>query len=89
MLALGLVAGWGILESVLLAASLFTLIEAVGLVIILVAGFKAGVPAASGLTLPPIDGAVLSGIAYAVLLAFFALIGRSQAPIATSHARWC
>ena len=72
--ALGLVAGWGILESVLLA-SLFTLIEAGGLVIIIVAGFKAGVPVASAMAVPPLDGAVLSGIAYAALLAFFAFIG--------------
>jgi hypothetical protein len=40
LVALGPVAGWGILESVLLAASLFTLIEAGGLVIIIVAGFQ-------------------------------------------------
>ena len=40
LVALGLVAGWGILESVPLAASLFTLIEAGGLVIIIVAGFQ-------------------------------------------------
>ena len=72
--ALGLVAAWGILESVLLA-SLFTLIEAGGLVIIIVAGVTAGVPAASALTLPPLDAGVLSGIAYAALLAFFAFIG--------------
>jgi amino acid transporter len=72
--ALGLVAAWGILESVLLA-SLFTLIEAGGLVIIIVAGLAAGVPAASALTLPPLDANVLSGIAYAALLAFFAFIG--------------
>ncbi|HEY6861121.1 MAG TPA: amino acid permease [Pseudolabrys sp.] len=72
--ALGLIAGWGILESVLLA-SLFTLIEAGGLMIIIVAGFKAGVPATSAMAVPPLDGAVLSGIAYAALLAFFAFIG--------------
>ena len=74
LLALGLVAAWGILESVLLA-SLFTLIEAGGLVIIIAAGLTAGVPAASAFTLPPLDTAVLSGIAYATLLAFFAFIG--------------
>jgi len=41
---------------------------------------------------------VLSGIAYAILLAFFALIGfedptnvveEAKRRIATSHARWC
>ena len=40
LVALGPFAGWGILESVLLAASLFTPIEAGGLVIIIVAGFQ-------------------------------------------------
>ncbi len=74
LVALGLVAAWGILESVLLA-SLFTLIEAGGLVIIIVTGLAAGVPAASAFTLPPLDAGVLSGIAYAALLAFFAFIG--------------
>jgi len=58
-----------------LLASLFTLIEAGGLVIIIVAGFKAGVPAASAMAVPPLDRAVLSGIAYSALLAFFAFIG--------------
>ncbi len=73
--ALGAVAAWGILESVLLA-SLFTLIEAGGLVIIIAAGFHAGVPVLSVVTSPPpLEASVLSGIAYASLLAFFAFIG--------------
>jgi basic amino acid/polyamine antiporter, APA family len=73
--ALGAVAAWGILESVLLA-SLFTLIEAGGLVIIIAAGFYAGVPALSVLASPPpLDAGTLSGIAYASLLAFFAFVG--------------
>ena len=75
LVALGAVAAWGILESVLLA-SLFTLIEMGGLIIIIVAGFNAGVPALDVLTTPPpFDVAVLSGIGYASLLAFFAFIG--------------
>jgi amino acid transporter len=75
LLALGAVAAWGILESVLLA-SLFTLIEAGGLVIIIVAGLYAGVPIISVLaTPPPLDPGIWSGIAYASLLAFFAFIG--------------
>jgi amino acid transporter len=74
LVALGIVAAWGILESVLLA-SLFTLIEAGGLVIIIVAGAMGGVPAASALALPPLDAGILSGIFYAALLAFFAFIG--------------
>ena len=72
--ALGAVAAWGILESVLLA-SLFTLIEAGGLLVIIVAGWQAQVPLASALALPPLDFATLSGIGYASLLAFFAFIG--------------
>jgi APA family basic amino acid/polyamine antiporter len=69
---LGAVAAWGILESVLLA-SLFTLIEAGGLIVIIVAGLHAQVPIASALAVPPL--AALSGVAFASLLAFFAFIG--------------
>lgn len=73
--ALGAVAAWGILESVLLA-SLFTLIETGGLIAIIVAGLHAGLPVAAALSdPPPLDLAVLSGIAYASLLAFFAFVG--------------
>lgn len=72
---LGVVAAWGILESVLLA-SLFTLIEAGGLVAIIIAAFYADLPfAAVAITPPPLEAPVLSGIAYASLLAFFAFIG--------------
>jgi basic amino acid/polyamine antiporter, APA family len=74
LLALGAVAAWGILESVLLA-SLFTLIETGGLVAIIVAGLYARLPFAEVLAPPPLDLSVLSGIAYASLLAFFAFIG--------------
>jgi amino acid transporter len=68
--ALGAVAAWGILESVLLA-NLFTLIEAGGLAIIIVAGIHARVPVSPALALPRFD----AGIGYASLLAFFAFIG--------------
>jgi amino acid transporter len=72
---LGAVAAWGILESVLLA-SLFTLIEAGGLLIIIAAGLYAGLPVAGVLIEPPLLGAqALAGIAYASLLAFFAFVG--------------
>src|SRR5664280_1362663 len=71
---LGAVAAWGILQSVLLA-SLFTLIEAGGLLVIIVAGWQAQVPLATALAVPPLDIATLSGIGYASLLAFFAFIG--------------
>ncbi len=72
---LGLVAIWGILESVLLA-SLFTVIEVAGLVAIVGAAFYTDLPFAAALvTPPPFDAQVLSGIAFASLLAFFAFIG--------------
>ena len=75
VIVLGLVASWGILESVLLA-SLFTLIEVGGLIIIIIAAVRADVPAASVLlALPPLEFATMSGIAFASLLAFFAFIG--------------
>ncbi len=73
--ALGGVAAWGILESVLLA-SLFTLIEVGGLLAIVVAAFYGNVPIASALVQPlPLDASTLSGIGFASLLAFFAFIG--------------
>lgn len=71
---LGAVAAWGILESVVLA-SLFTLIEVGGLVAIIIAAVCSGVPAASALAPPPLDIGILSGVAFASLLAFFAFIG--------------
>lgn len=75
VVVLGAVACWGILESVLLAA-LFTLIEAGGLVAIVVAALYAGVPFGAALVQPPpFEFAALSGIAFASLLAFFAFIG--------------
>jgi amino acid transporter len=73
--ALGLVAAWGILESVLLAG-LFTLIEAGGLMAIIAVALYADVPFAAVIVEPPpLDTHVLSGIAFASLLAFFAFIG--------------
>jgi APA family basic amino acid/polyamine antiporter len=75
VVVLGVVAAWGILESVLLA-SLFTLIEVGGLVIIIVAAVHADLPIAAALVQPlPFDAGTLSGIAFASLLAFFAFIG--------------
>jgi basic amino acid/polyamine antiporter, APA family len=84
--ALGAVAAWGILESVLLA-SLFTLIEVGGLVIVIAAGFSAGVPVAAALVPPPLDLGVLSGVAYASLLAFFAFIGFEDLANAVEEAK--
>jgi amino acid transporter len=75
VLALGLLAAWGILESVLVA-SLFTLIEVGGLIIIIVAAARADLPVVShALQWPPFELAAWSGIAFASLLAFFAFIG--------------
>jgi amino acid transporter len=95
--ALGLVAGWGILESVLLA-SLFTLIEVGGLVIIIVAGFKAGVPIASqwpcrrsmapcfpALPMPPCS----LSLPLSVSRISPTLSKKPRYRIATSRARWC
>ena len=76
IVAMGLVAMWGILESVLLAA-LFTLIEAGGLLALIAAGFFGGgdMPM-SGVELPSIgELTVWLGIANAGLLAIFAFIG--------------
>jgi amino acid transporter len=75
IVVLAAVAAWGVLESVLLA-SLFTLIEVGGLVLIVGAGLWAGVPVGDALfTVPPLDFGTLSGIGFASLLAFFAFIG--------------
>lgn len=71
---LGAVAAWGILESVVLA-SLFTLVEVGGLLAIIIAAAYSGVPASSALAPPPLDIGILSGVAFASLLAFFAFIG--------------
>ena len=71
----GGVACWGILESVVLA-SIFTLIEVGGLVIVVVAAVYADLPiVATTAHMPPLNAAELSGIAFGSLLAFFAFIG--------------
>ena len=75
VMALGAVAAWGILELVLLA-SVFTLIEVGGLLAIIVAALHVSVPIMATLAQPlPLETGVLSGIAFASLLAFFAFIG--------------
>lgn len=72
---LGVVAAWGILESVVLA-SLFTLIEAGGLVAIIATAVYSDVPIAAAFrNVPPLEATALSGIAFGSLLAFFAFIG--------------
>jgi amino acid transporter len=75
VITLGAISIVGVLESVLVA-SFFTLIEVGGLLVIIIAGFAAGVPVQDSLfSLPPFTAAIWSGIAFASLLAFFAFIG--------------
>ncbi len=77
ILFIGVVAAWGILESVLLA-SLLTIIELFGLFIVVFAGLFLGGDIVA--RLPEVvptsfDPAIWSGIFSAVLLTFFAFIG--------------
>ena len=72
VLALGAVAAWGILESVLLA-SVFTMIEVGGLLVIIAAAVHFELPIV--LAPPPLEVGALSGVAFASLLAFFAFAG--------------
>jgi len=75
ILILGVVAAWGILESVVLAG-LFTLIETGGLVLLIAAAVRSDISFAPMLlSVPPISAPVLSGIAFSSLLAFFAFVG--------------
>jgi APA family basic amino acid/polyamine antiporter len=72
---LGAVAAWGILESVVLA-SVFTVIEVGGLLIVIIAAVYNDLPFAAVITtLPPLNATALPGIAFGGLLAFFAFIG--------------
>ena len=77
LLLLGLVAAWGIVESVTFAA-IFTAIEILGLLAIILAGLVAdpGIISRMGEVFPPVsDAAALSSVFMASLLAFFAFIG--------------
>ena len=77
VIGLGLIATWGILESVLLAG-LFTLVEIGGLVAIIVAGTRADIDVVSALPqllAPPFEVQAWAGVYFASLLAFFAFIG--------------
>jgi APA family basic amino acid/polyamine antiporter len=75
VVGLGTIAAWGILESVILA-SIFTLIEAGGLVAIIAVAIHADLPVLATLANPPpFEVGALSGIAFGSLLAFFAFIG--------------
>ncbi len=75
-LLIGLIAIWGILESVIFAA-VFTVIEICGLGLVIFYGFSTNPEAFNRLPtlIPPFDAAVWSGILSAGLLAFFAFVG--------------
>lgn len=74
--AMGLLAWWGITQSVM-AAAIITVIEILGLAFVIVWGFALAEP--SGVTvselLPPMQGGHWGSIVAASLLAFFAFIG--------------
>ena len=74
--AMGLLAWWGITQSVMVAA-IITVIEILGLAFVIVWGIglseRSGVPASE--LLPPLQGGHWGGIVGASLLAFFAFIG--------------
>ncbi len=76
ILGLGLVAAWGIFESVAIAA-LFTLIEIGGLCFVVYYGFSANPDLINeiGSLVPPLELSAWSGIVSAGLLAFFAFVG--------------
>ena len=75
VVGLGAVAAWGILESVIVA-SVFTLIEAGGLMAIIAVAVYTDVPLVAALVnTPPLETGALSSIAFGSLLAFFAFIG--------------
>ena len=76
ILILGLAAGWGILESVTMAA-VFTLLEIAGLVFVVVYGvmLKPDLLSDFGSLIPPLELGAWTGIVSAGLLAFFAFVG--------------
>ncbi|MCF6343939.1 MAG: amino acid permease [Devosiaceae bacterium] len=76
ILVLGLVAAWGILQSVMLAA-IFTVIEIGGLFFVIYYGFsiKPDLLADIGRLIPPLEMGAWGGIVSAGLLAFFAFVG--------------
>ncbi|MCR4300060.1 MAG: amino acid permease [Sulfuricaulis sp.] len=76
VLLLGALASWGISESVM-AASLITLVEVGGLLLVLfVAGGSLGdLPARLPELIPPADGGIWLGIMLGAFLAFYAFIG--------------
>ena len=76
VITLAIIAGWGILESVAIAAVL-TLVEIAGLLLVLVFGFllKPDLLEEMSRLIPPFEIDAWTGIASAGLLAFFAFVG--------------
>lgn len=76
VLAMGLLAAWGIAESVKIAA-IVTVIEIGGLLLVIFWGFGDASGSAVALSdlIPPLQGAHWQGIGAASLLAFFAFVG--------------
>jgi basic amino acid/polyamine antiporter, APA family len=76
ILVVGLVAAWGIVESVIIAA-IFTIIEIGGLGLVIYFGYtiKPDLVSELGNLIPPFEMAAWAGISSASLLAFFAFVG--------------
>ncbi|MFK7963597.1 MAG: APC family permease [Burkholderiaceae bacterium] len=76
ILLMGLVAWWGITESVA-SAAIITVIEVLGLGFVIAWGFGAAEPAGVSLAemIPPLQGSHWLGIGAASVLAFFAFVG--------------
>ena len=77
IILMGLLAAWGIKESITFAGVL-TVLEVVGLLVIIVAGFYARPDMLASVpnSIPPVsDGAAMTAVLSATLIAFFAFIG--------------
>ncbi|WP_439521282.1 APC family permease [Marivita sp.] len=76
VVAMGMIALWGITQSVTVAA-IITVIEVSGLIFVMVWGFAIAEPAGVALIdiVPPLTGGHWAGIGAASLLAFFAFVG--------------
>lgn len=74
VILLAVVSGWGVLESVVLA-SIFTVIEVGGLIVIIAAAAKVQVPIGGALLAVPSGTGAWLGLSFASLLAFFAFTG--------------
>jgi amino acid transporter len=74
LVLLGAIAAWGIGESVGLAAAL-TVLEIVGLALVIWAGWRATPDIAAALAAEPLPAAPLAGVLLGTVLAFYAFIG--------------